>query len=211
MTQKPVFMEGIFTLRNLRSMGAAAIIEVMIALGIAGVLIWQQLRTPVTLPPIVDPIHTITPDTPPVVPRHQEVPEPQRTQVQPLTEVPLVRTDIPTPTTQPLQPLLPPLGPSQHPSADAMSEFGARMLRAINAQKIYPRVEMMKGDTGETVVSFDYVDGVVSGIHVDKSSGFRELDKAAMDAVQKAVLPEKPAELAGIRHFVFTLAFDLGG
>lgn len=210
MTQKPVFSEGLFTLRNLRSVGAAAIIEILIAAGIGGILIWHELRPPVTQPISIDPMPIPDPVQPPV-PRHLQVPEPQQPQVQPLTEVPPVRTDIPTPTTQPLQPLLPPSGPAQQPSADAANEFGARVLRAINAQKIYPKVEMMKGDTGETVVSFDYVDGVVSGIHVDKSSGFYELDKAAMDAVQRAVLPEKPAELAGLKHFVFTLAFDLGG
>ncbi len=71
-------------------------------------------------------------------------------------------------------------------------------------------MSLLKGETGETVVSFDYMDGVVSNIHVDRSSGSRELDQAAVQAVQKAVLPPKPAELAGVSHFVFHLEFALG-
>ena len=43
MTQKPVFVEALFTLRNMRSVGAAAVIEVLLGAGIAGVLIWHQL------------------------------------------------------------------------------------------------------------------------------------------------------------------------
>ncbi|HEY3644337.1 MAG TPA: energy transducer TonB, partial [Gammaproteobacteria bacterium] len=97
------------------------------------------------------------------------------------------------------------------PAAGLMDKFSADMLRAINAQKVYPRISMLKAETGETVVSFDYSDGVVSDIHVDKSSGSHDLDKAAIEAVQRAVLPAKPAELAGLKHFVFDLVFDLGG
>jgi TonB family protein len=61
------------------------------------------------------------------------------------------------------------------------------------------------------VVSFDYIDGVVSDIHVDRSSGSHDLDEAAVRAVQRAVLPSEPAELAGLSHFVVHLVFDLGG
>ena len=41
-------------------------------------------------------------------------------------------------------------------------------------------------------------------------SGSHEPDQATMQAVQRAVLPPKPAELSGLDHFVFTLTFDLG-
>jgi len=98
------------------------------------------------------------------------------------------------------------LGPSQ----SLVSAFSAGMLRAINDQKVYPRASLLKGETGRAVISFDYADGVVSGIHVDRSSGSHALDAAAVQAVQKAVLPPKPVELAGLRHFVFTLVFELG-
>lgn len=206
MTQKPVFMEGIFTLRNLRSMGTAAIIEMAIAFGVAGILLWQQLR-PIETPQL-PPAHPIDfPETPSVLPH--TVPTSPQPQTQQLSEVPSVPTDIPGPN---VQPLLPPQVPAQPPqtSAGLVAEFGARMLRAINDQKVYPKASLLKGETGETVVSFDYVDGAVSNIRVDRSSGFHDLDAAAVEAVQRAVLPPKPAELTALDHFVFQLEFSLG-
>lgn len=210
MTQKPVFLEGIFTLSNLRSMGAAAIIEMVIACGVAGVLLWQQLR-PIAAPPPLPPHIIEFPTTPPVLSR--TVPMTRQPQTPRLSEVPAVPELIPSPTAVPLQPPSPPQiagQPSQAP-ADAMSEFSAGMLRAINDRKVYPKAALLKGETGETVVSFDYVGGAVSNIHVDKSSGFHDLDAAAVQAVQRAVLPPKPAELVNVIRFVFHLEFDLGG
>lgn len=212
MTQKPVFLEGIFTLRNLRSMGAAAIIEMAIACGVAGVLLWQQLRPIAAPPPLTDPNRIVEfspsiPVLPHIVPTSRQPAAPR------LSEVPPVRESIPSPTAVPMQPPLPPQTPAQ-PSRSPVSlaaEFSARMLRAINDQKVYPRGPLLQGVTGETVVSFDYVGGAVSNIHVDKSSGSPELDEAAVQAVQRAVLPPKPAELVNVTRFVFHLEFDLGG
>jgi TonB family protein len=198
------------TLRNLRSVGTAAIVEVLIAAGIAGILIWQQVgpltQTKRDPGPIVD-----FPEQPPPLQRSIATPQPPESPV--LSEVPRVPTSIPTPTTQPVQAPQPPELASQQtqPPVDLAREFSAGMLLAINEQKAYPRVSLLKGETGETVVSFDYVDGVVSDIHVDRSSGSHELDEAAVRAVQRAVLPPKPAELAGLSHFVFHLVFALGG
>ena len=209
MTQKSIFMEGIFTLRNLRSMGAAALIEVLIACGIAAILVWHQLQTS-TSPPVVG---KIIPEAPVVTPPLQRTEAtPQRPERPVLSQVPPVREAIPTPTALPVQPLEPPsLQAHQSSPADVMDQFAAQMLQAINRQKVYPHASLLEGKTGEAVVSFDYVDGVVSGIHVDRSSGSSELDAAAVQAVQRAVLPPKPAQLAGLDHFVFHLVFDLGG
>lgn len=208
MTQKPVFVEGLFTVRNIRTMGAAAIVETLIGAGIAAVLIWHQLQPAPAVPkaPIaVDPV----PELPMPMPR--STPEPAQPQPRDLSPVPPVRTDIPTSTTQPVQPpSLPPV-PGQRPqaSADLAAGFSRAMLGAIDEQKVYPKISVLRGETGDAVVSFDYVDGVVSNLHLDKSSGSRALDMAALEAVQRAVLPPKPAELAGLQHFAFTLVFDL--
>lgn len=207
MTQKSVFLEGVFTLRNLRSMGTAAIIEILLASGIAGILIWQQVRPVSEVPPVVKPIVDLPQQTPPL---QHSTPVMQQPQSEPLYQVPSVPARIPSQASEPLQPPSMPAQPIQPPQ-DLAAEFSTMMLRAINDQKVYPKVALLKGDTGEAVVSFDYIDGVVSNIHVDQSSGSRELDQAAVQAVQKAVLPPKPAELAGLRHFVFRLAFHLGG
>ena len=210
MTQKPVFMEGIFTLRNLRSMGTAAIIEIVIAFGVGGILLWQQLR-PTAVQPPPEP-HPIVDFSPPIPMLPHVVPTPEAPKAPQLSEVPAVQQAIPSPTAQPLQPPLPPqtAGQPSQASADLVTEFGAGMLRAINDQKVYPKAALLKGETGEAVVSFDYVDGVVSNIHVDRSSGFHDLDAAAVQAVQKAALPAKPAELVNLTHFVFHLEFGLG-
>jgi periplasmic protein TonB len=211
MTQKPVFVEGVFTLRNLRSMGAAAVVEILLALGIAAVLIWQQMRPAVPLPPpVADPIVDFQQPLP-MLQRNIPIPR-QPEQTAPLHQVQAVPTDVPTPTTEPVQAPRSPLSPAQQSqaSADVADDFSHMMLRAINQQKVYPKLQLVKGVTGETEVAFDYVDGVVSDVHVVRSSGSYELDQAAMRAVQQAVLPPKPAELAGLDHYVFTLAFDLG-
>jgi protein TonB len=92
-----------------------------------------------------------------------------------------------------------------------MAEFQSSMKSAIDAAKIYPKESVLAGETGAVAVSFDYVNGVVSNIKIEKGSGARKLDRSAMDAVQRAVLPPKPAELAGINHFVVVLNFTLGG
>jgi protein TonB len=212
--EKYVFSEGLFTLKNLRSLGAAAILEVAIALGVAGILIWQQLHPAPPPPPIQSAALEIPPNPPPPPPPPpRNVPTPQPPQPQPLSEVPPIPTPIPTPNAVPVQPPSPPPIPTSRPTNpdSIMSEFAASALAAINAQKVYPKEAVMAGETGETVVSFDYVNGVVSNIHVDKGSGSRALDKAAVAAVQKAALPPKPAELAGVSHFVFHIAFTLGG
>lgn len=214
MAQKYVFSEGVFTLRNLRSLGAAAILEILIALGVAGILIWQQLH-PTPAPP---PVHTATleippnpPPPPPPPPRN--IPTPPQPQPQPLSEVPPVPSPIPLPNAVPVQPPSPPPIPVSRPQNQdtLMAEFQSSMKSAIDAAKVYPKESVLAGETGAVSVSFDYINGVVSNIKIDKGSGARKLDKAAMDAVQKAVLPPKPAELAGVNHFVVVLNFTLGG
>jgi TonB family protein len=187
--------------------GAAAAVEILLALGLAAILIWQQLRTLVVIPlptsqPIVDFQQPL-----PVLQRNHPVPQ-QQERTEPLHQVQPVPTDVPTPLAVPVQPPLSPIQQSQ-PSADVMNDFSHRMLQAINDQKVYPKLQLVKGVTGVAMISFDYVDGVVSDVHVVKSSGSHELDQAAIQAVQRAALPPKPDELRGLDHFVFTLAFDL--
>ena len=214
MPQKYVFSEGVFTLRNLRSMGAAAILEILIFAGLAGILIWQELHPAPPPPPNAQPPMEIPPNPPPPPPPPpKNIPTPQPPQPQPLSEVPPVPTPIPTPNAVPVQPPQPPPIPvtSKAPPENIMSEFEASMKAAIDAAKVYPKEAILAGEAGVTTISFDYINGVVSNIHVDKSSGARSLDKAAMMAVQKAAMPPKPAEIAGVNHFVILVSFNLGG
>lgn len=213
MAQKYVFSEGIFTLRNLRSLGTAAILEVLIAVGLAGILIWQQLHPTPPPPPISTASVEIPPNPPPPPPPPpHNVPTPQPPQPQPLSEVPPVPTPIPTPNAVPVQPPSPPPVPTSKPvnQDTLMAEFQASMKAAIDAAKVYPKEAILAGETGTVTISFDYVNGVVSNIKIDKSSGSRPIDRSAITAVQKAALPPKPAELVGVGHFVVVLDYTLG-
>jgi len=194
--QKHVFSEGLFTARNLRSLGTAAILEVAIAFGLAGILIWEQLHPTPAPPPVTTASVTIPPNPPPPPP-----PPPHN-----------VPTPIPTPNAVPVQPPSPPPIPTSKPvnQDTLMAEFQASMKAAIDAAKVYPKEAILAGETGTVTVSFDYINGVVSNIKVDRSSGSRALDRSAMNAVQKAQMPPKPAELAGISHFVVLVNYTLG-
>ncbi|HLW73588.1 MAG TPA: TonB family protein, partial [Gammaproteobacteria bacterium] len=180
-----VFTESIFSLRTIRSLGAAAILEILIALGVAGILIYQQLHPSPPPPPIQNATVEIPPNPPPPPPPPpHNVPTPQPPVPQPLSEVPPIPTPIPTPNAVPVQPPQPPPIPvSRPPSADTiMAEFTASMRAAIDAAKVYPKEAILAGETGTVTVSFDYVSGVVSNIHVDKGSGSRAIDRSAMQA-----------------------------
>lgn len=212
--QQYVFSEGLFTLKTLRSLGVAAIVEIALALGLAGILIWQQLHPAPPPPPIQSAALEIPPNPPPPPPPPpRNIPVPQPPQPQPLSEVPPIPTPIPLPNAEPVHPPQPPPVPNTSKPApeNILAEFTASMKAAIDAAKVYPKEAILGGETGVTTVSFDYVNGVVSNIKVDKSSGARSLDKAAMNAVLKAAMPPKPAELAGTSHFVILVSFNLGG
>ncbi|HEV7164925.1 MAG TPA: energy transducer TonB [Gammaproteobacteria bacterium] len=213
MAQKYVFSEGLFTAQKLRSLGAAAILEVVIAFSLAGILIWQQLHPTAEPPPITTASVTIPPNPPPPPPPPpHNVPTPQPPQPQPLSEVPPIPTPIPTPNAVPVQPPSPPPIPTSKPvnQDTLLAEFQASMKAAIDAAKVYPKEAILAGETGTVTVSFDFVNGVVSNVKVDRGSGSRAIDRSAMTAVIKAAMPAKPAELAGISHFVILLDYTLG-
>ena len=208
-----VFTESIFSLRTIRSLGAAAILEIAIALGVAGILIYQQLHPAPPPPPIQNATVEIPPNPPPPPPPPpRNIPTPQPPQPQPLSEVPPIPTPIPTPNSVPVSPPQPPPIPTSRPPAPEtiMAEYIASMKAAIDAAKVYPKEAILAGETGTVTVSFDYVGGVVSNVHVDKGSGSRAIDRSAMNAVNKAVMPPKPAELAGVNHFVVLINYSLG-
>ena len=91
------------------------------------------------------------------------------------------------------------------------ADFYSQLKAAIDAAKIYPRSAILSGVTGTATVSFNYRDGVVSDVHIDRSSGSRALDVAAMDAVNHARYPAPPPQFVGQTiHPVITVVFSLG-
>lgn len=69
--------------------------------------------------------------------------------------------------------------------------------RAIDYQKVYPKYPIIAGSTGNTTVGFDYLDGKASNIAMTGSSKSRDLDRAAVGAVTRAVLPPAPMSYTG--------------
>lgn len=75
--------------------------------------------------------------------------------------------------------------------------FQYNVYRAISNYRLYPRDGIIAGATGITTVDFDYLDGKANNIAVTGSSKSRDLDKAAIGAVTKAVMPSAPPAYAG--------------
>ena len=217
MERKHVFTEGLFTTRTGYSFVVALILEGLIIVAVAGILIWEQMH-PSQMPPEQKVAVITIPPTPPPPPPPPKTRQPpiHTPQPQPLSEVPPIPTPIPTPDAVPPPPPQPPLVPTPpQPPVDIAAiraDFYSQLHAAIDAAKVYPREAVISGATGTVVVSFDYLDGQVSNIHVDRSSGARPLDRAAMDAVARARYPMPPPQFAGQTiHPVITLVFNLGG
>ena len=90
--------------------------------------------------------------------------------------------------------------------------FQSGIYGAIDAQKVYPKFAVMGGVGGVTAVDFDYLDGKASGISLVQSSKNKDLDKASVNAVTKAVMPAVPADYAGTaRHMEAIFCYSLEG
>ena len=208
MAQKYVFSEGLFTVQKLRSLGAAAILEVLIGIGLAGILIYQQLHPSPPPPPVQTAAVTIPPNPPPPPPPPpHNVPTPQPPQPQPLSEVPPIPTPIPTPNAVPPPPPPPPPVPRPQVNMAAIEASFQEQLRAcIQAVALghYPREAVLAGSTGTVLVQFRYLNAIVSDAVVKRSSGTRALDIAGVQAVLTARCPPPPEQFQG-REFVFTI------
>jgi TonB family protein len=84
-------------------------------------------------------------------------------------------------------------------------DFSRQMLIAIDNKSYGP----LKGHHGGLVtVGFDYMEGGKAGNpQIVESSGDPVLDEAALTEVRNAALPERPPELAGVKHFVVRISF----
>lgn len=90
--------------------------------------------------------------------------------------------------------------------------FGLTMMDAIEKQKYYPKSAVLASHRGIVYVGFDYTGGgKATNVMVARSSGFADLDTAAMNAVKDAALPEITDGLRdivkGTTHYVFPFSF----
>jgi TonB family C-terminal domain len=88
--------------------------------------------------------------------------------------------------------------PPQHlRPADISLTFADQVRSAVQGAVVFPMAARAAHLSGQTKVTFDYKDGLVSGASVLTSSGNRILDKAALAAVHAAHFPAATAEYAG--------------
>lgn len=218
MERKYVFTEGLFTARQGTSFAVAIVLEILIIAGIAGILIYQEMHPIPPPPPQQTKLVTIPPNPPPPPPPPPKVPQPKippPPDQQPLHEVPPIPSPVPVPNAVPPPPPQPPLQPQppqQVDMAQIRNDYFSQLHAAIDAAKVYPREAVLSGATGTVTVSFDFNNGQVSNVHIDRSSQTRSLDRAAMDAVERAHYPPPPPQLANqTLHFVVPIVFNLGG
>jgi protein TonB len=111
----------------------------------------------------------------------------------------VVRAPIQPPPPQPQTPpppAPPPAAPAA-PSTDELAQFAAAMHRALQDALIFPDGAQMAHEYGVVRIRFLYLDGAVSDISVIRSSGFPELDAAAVETARVAHYPPPPQDFAG--------------
>lgn len=75
--------------------------------------------------------------------------------------------------------------------------FRYNVYTAIDNWRLYPKEAILEGATGNTVVDFDYLDGNVTNITMTASSKYKELDRASIGTITKAIMPAALARDAG--------------
>lgn len=138
-------------------------------------------------------------------PRVHPQPHLARAQTHPVLPKPVARSvavPAPKPITTPPPPTPPPAAPpsevaSSAGQASALSRFAATVRSAVQTAVQYPIAAAAQGLRGRTQVSFVYADGRISDVQLVISSGSALLDRAALEAVQRARYPAPPHALAG--------------
>lgn len=159
---------------------------------------------------------TPAPDMPP--PREMPIPvdmpppaAPQQILV-PLPELPVAPNPAPTVTAHPMTDQLPPQAAATGPATTAASGPAAkaapvRIAAVVDASACakpdYPKNSLRNGDTGTvTLTLLVGIDGRVADSKVEKSSGFRELDRAAQQGL--SLCKFKPGTLDGAPYQSWT-------
>ncbi|HTJ89004.1 MAG TPA: TonB family protein [Acidocella sp.] len=168
---------------------------------------------PVTPPPPPLPMAPPLPPPPPrpvahhfirhVAPPRKYTPpvphQPQPPQPQPQPRPPVAQTPPP-----------PPAPPA--PTGGQVDAFSAAIKRALqaHANQVYPQAAQMAGETGAPQLTFTYLNGVVTGITLTRSSGYPLLDKAALEDARIASYPPPPQGFQGrTYHITVTVTFQM--
>ena len=147
--------------------------------------------TPKPPPPRPEVHRTVAHQEPTPVPVPTPAPAPPPVASTPVTPAPVT----PTPPQKVAEAA--PAPPQHLRPADISLTFADQIRSAVQGAVVFPMAARAAHLSGQTKVTFDYKDGLVSGAGVLTSSGNRILDKAALAAVHAAHFPAATAEYAG--------------
>lgn len=91
-----------------------------------------------------------------------------------------------------------PAAPQHLRPADIAVTFADKVKAAVQGAVVFPMAARAAHLSGETKVSFNYKDGLVSDAHVITTSGNAILDKSALAAVHVAHYPAATTEYVGL-------------
>jgi protein TonB len=104
----------------------------------------------------------------------------------------------------------PPVPPA--PTGGQVDAFSAAIKRALqaHANQVYPQAAQMAHETGSPELTFTYLNGVVTGIALTRSSGFPVLDAAALEDARIAAYPAPPNGFEGrTYHITVEVNFEM--
>ena len=196
--------------KNLTGMAMVVLLHAVL---LAAFLQGSKLTVFHSAPPVVDLMPNIDPPKPKE--REPQVQEPPL--ARPEIYVPKLLTDIPleqpptvTARVAPDQlPAQPPAGGVAEPGAKTQVLKAAAVITAavVDAQACskpdYPKNALRNGDTGTVMLAFLIgTDGKVADSRIEKSSGFRELDRAAQSGL--SLCKFKPGTVDGVPQQLWT-------
>jgi protein TonB len=127
-------------------------------------------------------------------------PMPQPPLPEPVKATPLPAPVVASPTafTEPAPPPVPPPPPAPSPDAVRQSaDYAARVRAAVQAAHYYPPAAAALRYSGRVRVEFHLRDALPSEARLLSPSGIGIIDRAALDAVQRAQYPVPPSALKG--------------
>jgi len=90
--------------------------------------------------------------------------------------------------------------------------FQYNIYYAIELQRVYPKAAIMEGNIGSTTIDFDYLDGKAENITITKHTNGQGLDRASLNAVERAQFPAPPPAYAGkTLHMEVIVCYSLNG
>lgn len=127
------------------------------------------------------------------------VPTPSQAAPDPIPSTTAEAPPAPDPEPQPHDVTPPPAPQPSPPVTDPhiQARFEDKVRASVQSAMRYPYAAKVAHIEGQSKVSFNYMDGVVTDAKVTISSNYAMLDTAALAAVANAVYPTPPKELTG--------------